>query len=585
MAAIVRRGPLFGRDVNGPPTEIGVFVPPEAVFPGTKGTEAELVQALSRMSRDDALFWCGRVNTIVSGPGDFDIKGRQQRAITTLCTPLEIERINAFARAQPSPGPPTVFFRGQMLELVRWVARCCRNLPGDGETFKVPETRSRFVMAALIAGMIWSRRIYGDKLSRGGEVQEMRRRAIGSFRKAMEESSLAPHYGVTLGRGTRLFGQYFPLEYSEFKSEFQKSTGLSLEQYLTCAAALCTYAISNRPEGPLFVTKTVAGTTTYGGVLSRFLDVVAQAPARLATTLWDDFERTGYRPLRERPVFVAESGCGMILDPTFFLECISSGPLFRVLAGKNKKKANEIFGAFGKAFEKYANDILRRMYPHRQGLVDRLIANAQGKDGMGRAFEIDGALTGVDDTVMFEMKAGWVRESEILDEEGFIRELRDKFGVSPDAGERDKGVAQLARSIGAIARGEWWGPTGEFRSARRFFPVLVTHDARMAAPGATNFLAEEFRRLLNRIPPTIHVEPLTLMTIDDLENMESSVESFSISEMLFDYARACPDRLRSLHNFIALSKYGPKIRPSGDLIRSSLEFAESMKHELFPNSA
>jgi hypothetical protein len=40
------------------------------VFPGLKGTHRELMQLLSTLSRDDTLFQCARINTIVSGFGD-----------------------------------------------------------------------------------------------------------------------------------------------------------------------------------------------------------------------------------------------------------------------------------------------------------------------------------------------------------------------------------------------------------------------------------------------------------------------------------------------------------------------------------
>ena len=61
---------ILGRDA--PPEsarEIGVYVPVDEVFPGTAGTQRELVQILATLSRDDTLFQCARINTIVSGFG------------------------------------------------------------------------------------------------------------------------------------------------------------------------------------------------------------------------------------------------------------------------------------------------------------------------------------------------------------------------------------------------------------------------------------------------------------------------------------------------------------------------------------
>jgi hypothetical protein len=56
--------------------EVGLFVPGNDMFPDTKGTPRELLQALSTLSRDDTLFQCARTNTIVTGFGDFEIVPR-----------------------------------------------------------------------------------------------------------------------------------------------------------------------------------------------------------------------------------------------------------------------------------------------------------------------------------------------------------------------------------------------------------------------------------------------------------------------------------------------------------------------------
>jgi hypothetical protein len=49
------------------------------------------------------------------------------------------------------------------------------------------------------------------------------------------------------------------------------------------------------------------------------------------------------------------------------------------------------------------------------------------------------------------------------------------------------------------------------------------------------------------------VAPQTIMTVQDLENLEKSIGHFSLADLLGSYARDCPDRMRSLPNFIASS--------------------------------
>lgn len=594
MKLAVPRTPFFGRDVKDIPGEVRLLVPPDEIFRGTAHDEETLLGVLATLSRDDTLIHCARLNTLVSGPGGYDFKGRQQRALQVLCTNEQIDRINAFARKFPRAEAPTIFFRGQVLELMRWTARHCRNLPNDGTTFTSAETRSQFVKAALIAGMLRSQSVYGNRLSGvqrdnfsgADNIVAVRRRALGAFRKGVEEGNLAPHFGVTLGRGWSLFKDYLPGRYPDFAQDFLRATGLSLEEYLTCTTGLATYTIFDKAEGPLFVTHTVVAATPYRDILPKYLDLESQTADRLATTLWGtDFERDGYRSIRERPIFVTQDGRGIILDPTLYLERISVGPLFYALAGKNRRKANEVFGAFGLAFEDYATDVLRRMYPERPGLFKRAAFNVLGEDMSGRGFEIDAALNDVVEAVVFEMKAGWIREETVLDDQRFLDEVRAKYGALPRTGEREKGVAQLARSVGAIARREWLGPNDEYRDVKVLYPVLVVHDVRMGGPAMGNFLSDEFTKLLGSAPAHPRIAPLTVMTVDDLENMESSSANFSMCSLLRDYTRECPDRLRSLHNFIVYSAYGSKILPSSELIRGATELIDEVRRRFFPTDA
>jgi hypothetical protein len=213
-----QREHFFGKDTKEAiPQEVGMFVPADVVFPGIELTEKALLELLTKLSRNDTLFHYARANTVVTGFGTFDSKERQEILIGALYTRNAIDRINAFAREHPSAGPPTVFFRGQLLELARWVSRYCKNLPGDGETFLDPDTRTRFVQAALIASTLWSNRIYGTRLSPGANIDSMRERALGSMRKGVEDTNSAPHLGVALGRGWLFFSEYMPRRYGGFE--------------------------------------------------------------------------------------------------------------------------------------------------------------------------------------------------------------------------------------------------------------------------------------------------------------------------------------------------------------------------------
>jgi hypothetical protein len=64
--------------------------------------------------------------------------------------------------------------------------------------------------------------------------------------------------------------------------------------------------------------------------------------------------------------------------------------------------------------------------------------------------------------------------------------------------------------------------------------------------------------------------PLTVTMIADLENLESSVDHFSMRQLLTDYAAAHPDGRVSLHNFMACDlRYADKLKPSAQFMKDS----------------
>ncbi|WP_029083767.1 hypothetical protein [Bradyrhizobium sp. th.b2] len=240
-------GSLYGRDSgDAPAQEVGVFLPVGEVFPGVKASEQALVEVLSVLSRDDTLFMCARLNIIVSGSGDFEVKSRQQQAIDSICSSEQIARINAFSLRPTGSGLPIVFFAGQLRELMRWASRHCKNLPGDGTTYANASQRERFFMAALIASDIWARRVYGDKLTVDDDIVAVRRRAIGAFRKGVDETNLAQHMGTAIGRGLALFTEYMPRHYPDFGDVFEKATGLTL-RLISAAPPRCRTRKARRP--------------------------------------------------------------------------------------------------------------------------------------------------------------------------------------------------------------------------------------------------------------------------------------------------------------------------------------------------
>ena len=69
---------------------------------------------------------------------------RQQKACAWICDREQQQRLDTFAGQHGGLDRVVVFFRGQLLEMMRRAAQHCQNLPGDGETFNDEQVRDRF---------------------------------------------------------------------------------------------------------------------------------------------------------------------------------------------------------------------------------------------------------------------------------------------------------------------------------------------------------------------------------------------------------------------------------------------------------
>ncbi len=549
---------------------------------------------LTDISLTDALFWCARLNLIVTNPLENDHIKRQQTAIDLFLTSEEIKKVNEFALEKGDATKITVFFRGQLLELLRWILLYCHNHPNDGKTFEDPNIRRKFVQTALIASDFWAKRVYGNRFSADGEIDTARRRALGAIRKAIEGTELCPELTRSFGRGWTIFIDYFRNQYKSFDTEFQSSTSLSVEDYFKCLLIITVHFANPRSNNTgIFNPRTFADSTLLKDIFQKYIAYESQSVGKLKNEFWGNADETekielpyDYLPLREKPILCSEDGRAIILDPIFYNEKASIGPLFILTKNKTRSQANEIFGAFGKAFENYASDILNRMFPDIDG-NKQLFCNLKKEGLNGKELEMDACIIKHRDLILIETKAVWIREDKILNEDSqkYLEHLREKYGVIEqcNTGTRKvKGVGQLARIANNIVCDLFQIKNPEFNQVATIYPILLVYDAFLDAPVYGQFLASEFERLFcpsqkSDFKNGLTVHPLIVLTIEDLENLEFSLNHFELQDLLSDYSINCPDRLASLNNYIAGSKYAKQMYYNKNLAGKCLELFEQTK--------
>jgi hypothetical protein len=583
-----------------------VHVPCDVVFGDGPVTYDQLKQILKSLSRTDTLFWCARLNLILAYP-DLDEKTKQQQVLDLFFTKQQIERLNKFVKAQGGTDQVVVVHRGTVLELIRWACLFCCDHPEDGTTFRKPEVREMFARVLLMSNELWEKRIYGNSAFEGKSIEEKRTNALPTIRRSLTETRCHPRQFDALARGKKIFGEIFPMCYSGFASEFHNRTGLSLDDYYICLYTIMAHCMNSPAKSDVggkndpanFNLKMIRDSApNMVDIFEKFFALLSITADELTTALWPGMEkdpttferRYSLKPLRERQILKASDGRMIILEPVFFTEKAGAGPLFHLMdASTPKKTSDALFTAFGHAFETYAGSIFENIYPDPgPHLARRLYADVREakKNGIQVA---DFIIEDVSEIVIIEVKAIWLQDDKMFqnDPADSVEYLRIKYGGE----ETDQGYKQLARSIHKISTQEWHPAGMDLMRIKRLYPVLLVHDDLLDAPLSGHYLAEEFKFKLQpdsldtdgwMVKGRFHIAPLIVMTIDDLECLETSLCKYTLVDLLKAYLTTTPDRVESLSNFMAgNSEQFPRYR-SESLISGSEALCEESIRRVFP---
>jgi hypothetical protein len=511
--------------------------------------------------------------------------------------------LNRFVDAHGGTDRVVVVHRGTILELIRWVCLLCSDHPNDGDTFDNPQCRNLFVQALLMANDLWSQRVYGDSAFKGTSLDEKRTNALALIRHSMTETLSHARQFEAFARGKKLFGQIFPEYHIDFFSEFLQATGISLDGYYLCLCALMTHymnsgaksGVGSKRDSGVFSLKNITDPAPHMETLfSTFFELLSVTSEELSAFVWPkgqeeptEFEcKYSLKPLREHPILRTTDGRMIILDPACFTEKASVGPLFHML---NEDNQDSLFSHFGYAFETYVGSILQNIYPDPGSyLAKRLYADVREVRDPGIQIA-DFIIDDVSDMIIIEAKAVWMQDTKISQEDPnvFVEHIQAKYGGK----ERQSGYKQLARNINKILAKEWCPAGIDLSKTKQILPVLLVHDELLDAPVFGHFLAKEFSDALepHRLDSSVwmikgdfRVAPLIIMTVDELECLESSLNSFTLINLLKAYSIATPDRLISLNNFLAAnSDQFPLIR-NKNLATSWNEILQDCMRRVFP---
>ena len=96
------------------PIQTNLYIPVNEIFPEIKNDFATFKSLLGCLSRTDTLFWCARLNGVVSNTSGGNDINRQQYAPERFLSAKEIQAVNDFAQRNGGAQRVKVFFRGQL---------------------------------------------------------------------------------------------------------------------------------------------------------------------------------------------------------------------------------------------------------------------------------------------------------------------------------------------------------------------------------------------------------------------------------------------------------------------------------------
>jgi hypothetical protein len=125
----------------------------------TKGSAANL---LASLPLQETVILCARLNAIVSGIGYLSMERRNRAAMSFIALPKEEQRILAFTTPRGGYRTHAIFFRGQLLHLMRLAVRHC-SAGTRPDFYETPKNRVLFLKAALVANALWAERAMASR--------------------------------------------------------------------------------------------------------------------------------------------------------------------------------------------------------------------------------------------------------------------------------------------------------------------------------------------------------------------------------------------------------------------------------------
>jgi len=543
---------------------------------GTRPTEDQLAALISSFKTAPTFISLAMWNVMLSlYEGDLaSYKKLQGFFIHNLIRGELKEQVNRLA-ALSSVSPRPVFARWQLLGLMKKLLLASRN-EGLGDPRNDDEARRNLGDACLMMNDLLFPQEQDERLNAAAGKREEVSDELMAQMLFQFELYHVPDVYQAVARNKEYF-DIFEQRAGEFQfgdaetlaQKFKTLTGLELPQYLQLYFSIWTLhnrlqdtsplAINDNPISINFDTERVfALMDLEADVKEAFFRSAVTPLSTLADGVRKDARsdrawQFDYTTFRNHPlVHNSDSTRGFTcLAYPFLTEKLASGVYHTILnswpEGHSDRRLFQ--GYWGKVFEQFTNDRLSEAYPSSM-LANRFHPNPffQHKKSGAYVEVSDAVLDYGDALVLVEHKGGYLSLDEKYSSD--VTKLRNgiefKFG---------KGIKQLARGVGKLfnetaasreaigqvdSEGHWKERLSvhELRRVRRVYPILVVQDFAMTIGFMNHRLKLQLEEMIGRvaIDPSIQLRPLTLLTIENLEDVLAHLGDLTLPQVLDEYA-------------------------------------------------
>jgi len=548
--------------------------------------DAQLRRSISVFNRSELIFACSKLNlasgTFLSG---HDLHRNQFSCLLAMRRDglIDSRSFDILVDAMMSQLNPRLFAicRANIHELIRAAAAWGRDDVITRWLWMQPHVSRHFMLALLLAFKQYNKREMAPYLSATPESVDTKRRiAAPAMRSAITLSPPARDMLLYLGRGLSLIDREYFSRHPSYRNDFERH-GLSFEEYISCVAGTMLVGIflpfhrlaSGEHLIECFefgIKNLIENSPGSRELFERYYMLESQTMNDLAAVygrMQDTAEYFDRKELRSKPIFRQSLDRMVVMDEVFLAERASIGPFFHSLTDDPQQNRQK-FADFGKACERYVSELIERyrqesLPPTVQSSFVRPVYGFRNHPGEEL---IDGVLSDNAATIIFETKGVWLRDDQLHSGniERFWQLITEQYSVGVDRQGRPvrHGVAQLFDYIDNMISGNWRADESSIvlSLTKPIIPVLVVHDTAMSqAPLMINSLALEFASLSNVAAlPTCgcleyrgyKVHSLIVLTVTELELLQSIRNKNPLSKFFMDYSRRNPERGQDLTEYV-----------------------------------